>query len=137
MLFKMCSSLKSCLDWLNYFRSSLNRSDFCFCSGTSSKKPAELEVCYINDAAFDDDGVKDDDDDTNDAKEGCSDQAELGQDPEPTQFPRSKSDWEAFRNPNLLSFSKDTPEPRLVSRTSSFSTCCDAAQIECLSLDIG
>ncbi len=81
--------------------------------GATSKKPAELEVCYINDAAFDDDTVKEEDednDDENGAQQFGPEEANLGQDPEPSepaQFPRSKSDWEAFRNPSLLSAAQE------------------------------
>ena len=81
--------------------------------GATSKKPAELEVCYINDAAFDDDTVKEEDednDDENGAQQFGPEEGNLGQDPEPSepaQFPRSKSDWEAFRNPSLLSAAQE------------------------------
>ena len=55
-------------------------------------------MCYINETAFDDDPIKEEDEE--DVEQTVSEvQADSI---EPGRFPRSKSDWEAFRNPTLL-----------------------------------
>jgi len=72
----------------------------------ASKKTADLEVCYINETAFDDDPIKEEDEE--DIEEIVS---EVKADSiEPGRFPRSKSDWEAFRNPTLLSLAAPKEE---------------------------
>jgi hypothetical protein len=57
-------------------------------------------VCYINETAFDDDPIKEEDEE--DVEQTVS-EVQAADSIEPGRFPRSKSDWEAFRNPTLLS----------------------------------
>ena len=86
--------------------------NYCF---EGPKKPAELEVCYINEIAFDDDPIKEEEEEESSEHTNLESQIqeEIRPDPdtaEPGRFPRSKSDWEAFRNPTLLSLATPREE---------------------------
>lgn len=94
---------------------------------SGSKKAADLEVCYINETAeLEEDPLKDDDDDEEDYEPVETQvrvqlpQAHPAQpDPslsEPGRFPRSKSDWEAFRNPQLACADISVPEDNQAGR---------------------
>ena len=80
-----------------------------------SKRAGDLEVCYINEIAFDDDRIREESDEDEDEENIFPDSsiAEAGppepDSAEPGRFPRSKSDWEAFRNPGLLSVAAAAP----------------------------
>jgi hypothetical protein len=78
-----------------------------------SKRAGDLEVCYINEIAFDDDRIREESDEDEENNFPNSSIAEAGppepDSAEPGRFPRSKSDWEAFRNPGLLSVAAAAP----------------------------
>ena len=65
-------------------------------------------MCYINEIAFDEDPIKEEGEEEEEGQKEevrpDSESAERG------RFPRSKSDWEAFRNPSLLTFSAPQEE---------------------------